>query len=122
MIRLLIATVFSSVLMGQNDLNNLEKKNPCNHPLIKMAKKKGVRSIPIKDMIKYRRLVKSCAESGDSNLAEQLELMDLERDFKRSKSMANWTSTHAMFSVVTVGYYFMAKILNIPYDVTFFPK
>ena len=80
----------------------------------------GVRSIPIKDMIKYRRLVKSCAESGDSNLAEQLELMDLERDFKRSKSMANWTSTHAMFSVVTVGYYFMAKILNIPYDVTFF--
>ena len=40
MIRLLIATVFSSVLMGQNDLNNLEKQNPCNHPLIKMAKKR----------------------------------------------------------------------------------
>ena len=121
MIRLLIVTVFSSIIMGQNDLNNGETKS-FNHPLIKIAKKKGVRSIPIKDMIKYRRLVKSCAESGDSNLAEQLELMDLERDFKRSKSMANWTSTHAMFSVVTVGYYFMAKILNIPYDVTFFPK
>ena len=47
--------------------------------------------------------------------------MDWERDFKRSKAMSSWTSTHAMFVFVTVGYYYMAKILDIPYEVTFFP-
>ena len=48
--------------------------------------------------------------------------MDWERDFKRSKAMYSWTSTQAMFVVVTVGYYYMAKVLDIPYKVTFFPK
>ena len=36
--------------------------------------------------------------------------------------MSSWTSTHAMFVFVTVGYYYMAKILDIPYEVTFFLK
>ena len=34
---------------------------------------------------------------------KQIELMDWERDFKRSKAMSSWTSTHAMVVFVTVG-------------------
>ena len=55
-------------------------------------------------------------------VSERIQTIDWERDFKRSKSMSNWTSTHAMLTVVFVGYYYMAKILDIPYSVTFFPK
>jgi len=66
-------------------------------------------------------VVKECEKSGNSKAIEQIELMDWERDFKRSKAMSSWTSTHAMFVFVTVGYYYMAKILDIPYEVTFFP-
>ena len=119
MIKFLPLVIFSTLIMGQE---NFEKQNPCYHPLIKLAKEKGLKSIPIKDFIKFRRLVKACEESGNSKIIEQLELMDWERDYKRSKSMSSWTSTHAMFVFVSVGYYYMAKILDIPYNVTFFPK
>ena len=113
-----IISIFS-ILFGQS---TLEKQNPCFHPLIKLAKDKGIKSIPVKDILKYRRLVKECEKSGNPKAIEQIELMDWERDFKRSKAMSSWTSTHAMFVVVTVGYYYMAKVLDIPYKVTFFPK
>ena len=119
MTKLLPLVVFSTLILGQD---NFEEQFPCAHPLIKLAKEKGLKSIPIKDIIKYRRLVKECEESGNSKVIEQLELMDWDRDFKRSKSMSSWTSTHAMFVFVAVGYYYMAKILDIPYEVTFFPK
>ena len=75
----------------------MKKQNPCSHPLIKLAKENGIKAVPMKDIFKYR-------------------------NFKRSKAMSSWTSTHAMLTVVFVGYYYMAKILDIPYDVTFFPK
>ena len=119
MIKFLPLVIFSTLIMGQE---NFEKQNPCNHPLIKLAKEKGLKSIPIKDFIKFRHLVKVCEESGNSKIIEQLELMDWERDYKRSKSMSSLTSTHAMFVFVSVGYYYMAKILDITYNVTFFQK
>ena len=118
MIKFIFAIACYSVLFGQS---TLEKQNSCSHPLIKLAKEKGVKSIPIKDILKYRKLVKECEELGNSKAIEQIEMMDWERDFKSSKAMSSWTSTHAMFVFVTVGYYYMAKILDIPYEVTFFP-
>ena len=118
MIKLIFVITSFSILLGQS---KLEKQNPCSHPLIKLAKDNGIKSIPLKDIFIYRRLVKECGKSGNSKAIEQIELMDWERDFKKSKAMSSWTSTHAMFVFVTVGYYYMAKILDIPYEVTFFP-
>ena len=118
MIKFIFVIASCSIMFGQS---TLEKQNPCSHPLIKLAKDNGIKSIPLKDIFKYRRLVKECEKSGNSRAIEQIELMDWERDFKRSKTMSSWTSTHAMFVFVTVGYYYMAKILDIPYEVTFFP-
>ena len=119
MIRLFFVIASCSILFGQG---TFKKQNPCSHPLIKLARDNGIRSIPLKDLFKYRKLVKECEKSGNSKAIEQIESMDWERDFKRSKAMSSWTSTHAMFVVVTVGYYYMAKVLDIPYEVTFFPK
>ena len=118
MIKLFFVITSCSILFGKS---TLEKQIPCSHPLFKLAKDNGIKSIPVKDILKYRRLVKECEKSGNSKALEQIELMDWERDFKRSKSMSSWTSTHAMFVFVTVGYYYMAKILDIPFEVTFFP-
>tara|TARA_Y100000996_G_scaffold317109_2_gene253287 strand:- start:891 stop:1256 length:366 start_codon:yes stop_codon:yes gene_type:complete len=119
MIKYFLVIASCSIILGKN---TLEKQNPCSHPLIKLAKDNGIKSIPLKDILKYRNLVKECEGAGNSKVIEQIEMIDWERDFKRSKSMASWTSTHAMFVVVTVGYYYMAKVLDIPYEVTFFPK
>ena len=118
MIKYIFVITSWSILFGQN---TVEKQNPCSHPLIKLAKDNGIKSIPLRDIFKYRSLVKECKNSGNAKTIEQIEIMDWERDYKRSKAMSSWTSTHAMFVVVTVGYYYMAKILDIPYEVTFFP-
>ncbi|MBI87291.1 MAG: hypothetical protein CMG63_04335 [Candidatus Marinimicrobia bacterium] len=117
--RIIIITFFSSFIFGEDIL---KKQNPCSHPLIKLARENGIKAVPIKDVFKYRRLIKECKKSGNPMVSERIQTIDWERDFKRSKSMSNWTSTHAMLTVVFVGYYYMAKILDIPYDVTFFPK
>ena len=119
MIKFIFVIISCSSIFGQN---TLEKKTPCSHPLIKLAKDNGIKSIPLKDIFKYRSLVKECEDSGNSKVVEQIQMIDWERDFKRSKAMSSWTSTHAMFVVVTVGYYYMAKVLDVPYEVTFFPK
>ena len=119
MIKFVFVVISYSCIFGQN---TLEKQSPCSHPLINLAKDEGIKSIPLKDIFKYRSLVKECKSTGNSKVIEQIEMIDWERDFKRSKSMSSWTSTHAMFVVVTVGYYYMAKVLDFPYEVTFFPK
>ena len=99
----------------------MEKQmNPYSH-LIKLARKR-VKSVPVKDILKFRKLIKECENNGNKAAVEQIYLMDLERDFKKSKTMASWTSTHAMFVITTIGYYYMAKVLDIQFDVTFFPK
>ena len=118
MIKLIFVIASCSVLFGQS---TLEKQNPCSHTLLKLAKDNGIKSIPLKDIFKYRKLVKECENLGNAKAIEQIELMDWERDFQRSKAMSSWTSTHAMFVFVTVGYFYMAKILDIPFEVTFFP-
>ena len=119
MIKFVFVIISCSFIFGQN---TLEKQSPCSHPLIKLANDNGIKSVPLKDIFKYRSLVKECKSTGNSKVIEQIEMIDWERDFKRSKSMSSWTSTHAMFVVVTVGYYYMAKVLDFPYEVTFFPK
>jgi len=108
--------------IGYSQKEELKKNNPCSDPLIKLAKSSGVKSIPIKDILRYRKVIKECEDSGNSAAVEQIYLMDWERDYKRSKNMASWTSTHAMFVIVTFTYYYIAKILDIPFDVKFFPK
>ena len=39
MIKFVLLVIFSTYIMGQE---NFEKPNPCNHPLIKLAKEKGL--------------------------------------------------------------------------------
>ena len=44
-----------SIMFGQS---TSEEQNPCSHPLIKLAKDNGIKSVPLKDIFKYRKLVK----------------------------------------------------------------
>ena len=107
-------------LFGQEDKS--KTINPCNHPLMQLAKNNGIKSIPIRDIFKYRSIKKQCEENGNSDIVELIHKMDWERDFKRSKTMAGWTSTHAIIVFSTFTYYYFAKVLDVPFDVKFFPK
>ena len=90
--------------------------SPCEHPLIKIAQTQGLKSVPIKDIYKYNKLVKACEKKGGAQQIEQIYKNDWRRDFQKSKVMSSWTSTHAMCVFVSFAYYFAGKLLSIKPD------
>ena len=90
---------------------NKKKSNPCKHPLIRLAETKGLKSVPLKDTIKLRKLIKQCEGNGGKKQISKLYDDDWERDYKRTRRMASWTSTHAMLVSVSFVYYFAGKVL-----------
>jgi len=63
--------------------------------------------VPLKDIFKYRKLVKECEKYGGEKVIQQIELRDFERDFRKSKNMASWTSTYSVCVFITMTYYFI---------------
>jgi len=106
--------IISSILILGTILakdENRKEYNPCNHPLLRLAESKGLKAVPFKDIIKLRKLIKDCEESGGEDQIKKLYENDWKRDYKKAKSMASWTSTHAMVVVVSFGYYFAGRVL-----------
>ena len=85
--------------------------SPCEDPLIKLAKNKGVKSVPLKDIYRYRKLVKACKKQGGIETVNEINKSDWYRDFQKAKVMLSWTSTHAMCVFVSFSYYFAGKVL-----------
>ncbi len=99
------------LLIAQNV--DLEVISPCDDPLIKLASNKGIKAVPVKNILKYKRLLKACEKEGRVEDVKQILAKDWHRDFQRSKVMASWTSTHAMCVFVSFAYYFAGKILAV---------
>ncbi len=85
--------------------------DPCNHPLLKLAKTKGIKAVPIKDLIRFERLMKACERAGGKEQIKDMYSDDWKRDYKKAKTMASWTSTHAMCVFVSFIYFFAGKAL-----------
>ena len=100
--------LFLGVLFAKE--NNEKDYNPCNHPLLKLAESRGIKAVPIKDRMKLKKVMDECEDNGGGDRLVKLYESDRERDFEKAKTMASWTSTHAMIVVVSFGYYFMGKI------------
>ena len=90
--------------------------SPCDHPLIKIAQTQGLKSVPIRDIYRYNKLVKACEKEGGAQQIEQIYKNDWRRDFQKSKAMSSWTSTHAMCVFVSFAYYFAGKLLSVKPD------
>ena len=57
---------------------------PCHepvHPLILQAKAKGIKSIPLKSMSEFRRLLDDCSKTGHKETVKQIKRADFNRDF-----------------------------------------
>ena len=107
--QIISSILFLGIIFAKDGKN--KDNNPCNHPLIRLAESKGLKAVPLKDMIKLRKLIEKCEKSGGKNQIKKLYENDLKRDYKKAKSMASWTSTHAMVVLVSFGYYFAGKVL-----------
>ena len=60
----------------------------------------------------------SCEKNGGKDQILKLHENDWDRDYKKARRMASWTSTHAMLVSVTFVYYFAGKVLATKPDKT----
>ena len=54
--------LFFVFLFGQESI--VDRPNPCEDPLLKLAQNKGIKAIPVKDIPKFRKLMKACENEG----------------------------------------------------------
>ena len=54
------AILFIVFLFGQDSM--ADRPNPCEDPLLNLAQNKGIKAIPIKDIPRFRKLMKACED------------------------------------------------------------
>ena len=104
-----IGLVFT-LLFGQK--KNDKNYNPCDDPLLKIARVQGIKAVPIKDMRKLKKLMKQCErtqEDGEKKVSEIYE-SDWQRDFESARVFSSWTSTYSIIVFMTMFYYYVGMI------------
>ena len=86
-------------------------QNPCSDRTIIFARKHGVKALPVSDLPQFFKASKACREKGGETLLEQININEYNRDFKRSKFMSGWTSTHGM-CVTAIIFYFISWLIH----------
>ena len=99
-----------NLIVGQKIENEIY--NPCDDPLLKIARVEGIKAVPIRDMRKLKKLMKQCErtqESGEKQITEIYEA-DWQRDFDSAKVFSSWTSTYSIIVFMTMFYYYLGMI------------
>ena len=97
--------LFFVFLFGQESMEDSPK--PCEDSLLKLAKKKGIKAIPIKDILRFRKLMKACEKVGGEKVVDQIVYQDWQRDYRKAKTMASFTSTFSICVFLVMVYYFV---------------
>ncbi len=101
--------LFFNIIIAQSPKKSAD--SPCDDPLIRLAELEGIKAVPLKDLIRLKKLMKACERAGGKDQISKLYENDWNRDYKKARRMASWTSTHAMCVFVSFGYYFVGKVL-----------
>ena len=97
--------LFFVFLFGQESM--ADRPNPCEDPLLNLAEKKGIKAIPIKDIPRFRKLMKACEDDGGAKIIEKIVHKDWQRDYKKAKTMASFTPTFSVLVFLVMIYYFI---------------
>ena len=97
--------LFFVFLFGQESM--ADRPNPCEDPLLNLAEKKGIKAIPIKDIPRFRKLMKACEDDGGEKVIEKIVNKDWQRDYKKAKTMASFTPTFSVLVFLVMIYYFI---------------
>ena len=87
-------------LFGQESMEDSPK--PCEDSLLKLAQNKG-----IKDILRFRKLMKACEKVGGEKVVDQIVHQDWQRDYRKAKTMASFTSTFSICVFLVMVYYFV---------------
>ena len=99
------AILFIVFLFGQDSM--ADRPHPCEDPLLNLAQNKGIKAIPIKDIPRFRKLMKACEDDGGYKSIEQIVYRDWQRDYNKAKTMASFTPTFSVIVFLVMIYYFI---------------
>ena len=97
--------LFFVFLFGQEPLD--DRPDPCKDPLLNLAQNKGIKAIPVKDIPRFRKLMKACEDDGGHKVIEQIVYRDWQRDYNKAKTMASFTPTFSVIVFLVMIYYFI---------------
>ena len=97
--------LFFVFLFGQESI--VDRPNPCEDPLLKLAQNKGIKAIPVKDIPRFRKLMKACENEGGHKSIEQIIYRDWQRDYNKAKIMASFTPTFSVIVFLVMVYFFI---------------
>jgi len=89
-----------------------DEYSPCDDPILDLARNEGIKSIPLKDMFHYFKISRDCQASGGEEIMKQIRHSDWERDYKKSKVLASYSSTYSTCVAVLVFYFYFGKIFG----------
>ena len=79
-------------------------------PLIVIAKKEGMLSIPLRSLYKYRKLARQCKKTGQGKTIKEINQIDYVRAYRNSKTLTGWTSNHAMCATIVIFYFYIGLV------------
>jgi len=100
------STILFFVFLFGQELSD-DRPNPCEDPLLNLAKNKGIKAIPVKDIPRFRKLMKACEDDGGHMVIEQIVYRDWQRDYNKAKTMASFTPTFSIIIFLVMVYYFI---------------
>ena len=103
---LLIFSIVFSQKIGE------ESYNPCDDPILKIARVQGIKAVPLKDIRRLKKMMKLCCRTqlnGEKKISEIYE-SDWKRDFESARLFSSWTSTYSIIVFMTLFYYYMGII------------
>ena len=92
-------------LFGQESMG--DGSNPCEDPLLTIAENEGIKAIPVKDIPRFRKLMKACEDKGGYKTTDQIVYRDWQRDYNKAKTMASFTPTFSVIVFLVMIYYFI---------------
>jgi hypothetical protein len=107
-----VISVFLTLTILSSQSKPDEIFNPCDDPLLKIARTKGIKAVPLRDMRKLKKLMKQCSrtqEEGGEKISEIYE-SDWQRDFESARLFSSWTSTYSVIVFMTMFYYYAGMI------------
>ena len=104
--------IFVSIIISTlNDKSRRYREKSMSDRTITLARKYGVKALPIKDLFQFFKASKACSENGGETLIDQIILNEYNKDFKASKFMSGWTSTYGMCVTAIIFYFFVSLII-----------
>lgn len=110
---LIIVLIYWPSMSWGQDSTHVEEIDPCQHEIIVLAQKEGLRHVPVKKIpVFVWQSVKCRKTQNGKQMLKALEKKQLDKDYERTKSFHGWTITCASTTALVVTMFYLEYIFR----------